>query len=167
MGQAVDWPWVLLSLALGWVWGSFLSQVVDRTPFRRPRPDGRRRRLTLLHPERSLCLSCGRPIAWYDNVPIVSYLVLRGRCRACGAAIGVRTLALEVLTPLGFAGLAAGLLRFGGGRGMLMRVALAQALLSWLLVAVPLLLERRRLGLPFLALGLAGLAALLAHLRWS
>jgi leader peptidase (prepilin peptidase)/N-methyltransferase len=79
--------------------GSFLNVVVARLPERR----------SLARP-RSACLSCGRELAWYDNVPVVSYLVLRGRCRGCGASIGVRYLAVELVTAVL---VAACFLRFG------------------------------------------------------
>lgn len=52
----------------------------------------------------SHCPACRRPLAWWENVPVVSYLALRGVCRTCGAPIGVRHLVVEAL-----AGLAAGL----------------------------------------------------------
>jgi leader peptidase (prepilin peptidase) / N-methyltransferase len=52
----------------------------------------------------SACLSCRTPIAWYDNVPVVSYLVLRGRCRSCGSPIGLRYPAVELVTGLLVAG---------------------------------------------------------------
>jgi leader peptidase (prepilin peptidase) / N-methyltransferase len=69
--------------------GSFLNVVVARLPEKR----------SLVRP-RSACLSCGQELAWYDNVPVVSYLVLRGRCRSCGAPIGVRYVAVELATAL-------------------------------------------------------------------
>jgi leader peptidase (prepilin peptidase) / N-methyltransferase len=56
--------------------GSFLNVVAARLPLKRSVAAGR-----------SACMSCAAPIAWYDNVPIVSWAVLRGRCRSCGAAI--------------------------------------------------------------------------------
>jgi leader peptidase (prepilin peptidase)/N-methyltransferase len=49
-------------------------------------------------------MSCGAPIAWYDNVPVVSWLVLRGRCRSCGARIGWVYPAVELATALLVAG---------------------------------------------------------------
>ena len=55
--------------------GSFLNVVAARLPERR----------SLVHP-RSACSRCGGEIAWYDNVPLVSYVALRGRCRSCSAA---------------------------------------------------------------------------------
>ncbi len=69
--------------------GSFLNVLVARLPERR----------SLVRP-RSACLSCAREIAWYDNVPLVSYVALRGRCRACGAPIGVRYVVVELGTAV-------------------------------------------------------------------
>jgi leader peptidase (prepilin peptidase)/N-methyltransferase len=79
--------------------GSFLNVVAARLP------DGR----SLLHP-RSACVACRTEIAWYDNVPVVSYVVLRGRCRSCGVRIGLRYPAVELATALL---VAASFLRFG------------------------------------------------------
>ena len=71
---------VLASAAFvpGLALGSFLNVVAARVP----------RRQSLVRPG-SACLSCSQPIAWYDNVPVISYLVLRGRCRSCAAPIGL------------------------------------------------------------------------------
>ena len=49
---------------------------------------------------RSRCPACSRPIAWYDNVPVISWLVLRGRCRKCGTAISMRYPVVELLTAI-------------------------------------------------------------------
>jgi leader peptidase (prepilin peptidase) / N-methyltransferase len=57
---------------------------------------------SLVHP-RSRCPSCQTQIAGYDNIPIVSWLVLRGRCRRCGAAISPRYPAVELITAVTFA----------------------------------------------------------------
>lgn len=145
----------LLVLAAAWVWGSFLNQVVDRTPRSLPPPAApsdaaAEGRPTLLHPARSVCLACSAPIPWYDNIPVVAYLRLRGRCRACGAAIGRRTLVLEALTPL--------LLLTWHLTARLHALPPAtelwgHAAASWLLVAVPVGVERRRFHPLFLALG--------------
>ena len=64
--------------ALGAVAGSFASAAIYRIP---------REGLSLLQPARSFCPACNAKLAWYDNLPLVSYLWLRGRCRACGVAI--------------------------------------------------------------------------------
>jgi len=75
---------VLASMAavLGAIVGSFLNVVVHRIPRDEP--------LGLLRKTRSYCPSCKAGIAWYDNVPILSYLYLLGKCRACGWRIPVR-----------------------------------------------------------------------------
>jgi leader peptidase (prepilin peptidase)/N-methyltransferase len=67
--------------------GSFLNVVASRVPLRRP-----------LAVERSACMSCGTQIAAYDNVPLVSYLLLRGKCRACQARIPLRYPVVEAVT---------------------------------------------------------------------
>ena len=69
--------------------GSFLNVVAGRLP----------RRMSLLQP-RSACPSCSTEIAWYDNVPLVSFVVLRGRCRSCRAPIPWRYPAVELVTAL-------------------------------------------------------------------
>jgi leader peptidase (prepilin peptidase)/N-methyltransferase len=79
----------LLALAPGLALGSFLNVVAARLP----------RGRSLASPG-SACLSCDAPVAWYDNIPLVSYLVLRGRCRSCGTRIGLRYPAVELLTAL-------------------------------------------------------------------
>jgi leader peptidase (prepilin peptidase)/N-methyltransferase len=72
--------------------GSFLNVVIHRLP----------RGESLVHP-RSRCPSCQTQIAGYDNIPIVSWLVLRGRCRHCGAAISPRYPIVELITAVTFA----------------------------------------------------------------
>ena len=78
-----------LALAPGFAVGSFLNVVAARVPLRR----------SLMRPG-SACMSCSAPIAWYDNIPLVSYLVLRGKCRNCGARIGLVYPAVELVTAL-------------------------------------------------------------------
>jgi leader peptidase (prepilin peptidase)/N-methyltransferase len=85
----------VFALLPGLAVGSFLNVVAARLPARR----------SIVHP-RSACGSCATPIAWYDNVPLVSYAVLRGRCRSCGTGIGLIYPAVELAT----AGLLAGCL---------------------------------------------------------
>lgn len=79
--------------------GSFLGVVAARVPLRR----------SIVHPG-SACMSCEAPIRWYDNVPVLSYLLLRGRCRRCGVRIPPRDVAIELATALLLAGC---VLKFG------------------------------------------------------
>jgi leader peptidase (prepilin peptidase)/N-methyltransferase len=75
--------------APGLALGSFLNVVAARLP----------RGGSVMRPA-SACMSCATPIAWYDNVPLVSYALLRGRCRGCGARIPLRYPAVELVTAL-------------------------------------------------------------------
>ncbi len=75
--------------------GSFLNVVIHRVP----------RGLSVVHPP-SACPSCAAHVRPYDNIPIVSWLVLRGRCRDCGAPFSGRYALVELATALAFAGLA-------------------------------------------------------------
>lgn len=85
-------PFVWIALLAGLLIGSFLNVCVYRWP----------RDLSVVRP-RSHCPECEALIAWYDNVPVLSYLILRGRCRRCGAAFSARYLAVEIATGLAFA----------------------------------------------------------------
>lgn len=78
--------------ALGLVVGSFLNVVVARLPHRRS-----------LWGPRSACPACGAAIAWHDNIPVLSFVALRGRCRACEAPIAWRYPLIEALTAGTFA----------------------------------------------------------------
>ncbi|MFC1944183.1 prepilin peptidase [Chloroflexota bacterium] len=71
--------------------GSFLNVCIDRLP----------RDQSLLGPP-SHCPACGKRLGVFDLIPVVSYLLLRGRCRGCGAAIGRRTLIVELVTGFMF-----------------------------------------------------------------
>jgi leader peptidase (prepilin peptidase) / N-methyltransferase len=83
---------VVLAGVVGAVIGSFLNVVIHRLP----------RGESLVHP-RSRCPGCGTQIAGYDNVPILSWLALRGRCRHCGEPISPRYPVVELLTAVVFA----------------------------------------------------------------
>src|SRR6185295_19328683 len=74
-------------VVFGLVIGSFLNVVIARVPERR----------SLVHP-RSSCAGCGAMIASYDNIPILSFLALRGRCGACAISIPWRYPLVEALT---------------------------------------------------------------------
>lgn len=82
---------------LGACLGSFANVCVWRIP----RPG-----LSPTSPARSLCPRCGFKLAWYDNVPILSWLFLGGSCRSCGGGISFRYTAIELLTALMVCGIA-------------------------------------------------------------
>ena len=112
--QALPFALVLISVfVLGLLVGSFLNVVILRMPVKLMQ-DWRqqcRELLDLKEAEqdaaapglvkpRSRCRQCGTEIAWYDNIPIVSWLVLRAKCRQCGAKISARYPLVELITGL-------------------------------------------------------------------
>src|SRR5215211_3902442 len=78
---------IVLAALGGLIIGSFLNVVAYRLP----------RKESLAHPP-SRCPSCGEPVKPYDNIPVLSWLLLRGRCRSCGAAISPRYPIVEATT---------------------------------------------------------------------
>jgi leader peptidase (prepilin peptidase)/N-methyltransferase len=89
----MDFALAAFFLAPGLAVGSFLNVLAARLPLKR----------SIVHPA-SACMSCGTQIRWYDNVPLLSYALLRGRCRSCGLGIGLRYPAVELTTALLVAG---------------------------------------------------------------
>lgn len=81
----------ILALLFGLLIGSFLNVCIYRWP----------RDLSVVKP-RSHCIACEKTIAWYDNIPVVSFVVLRGRCRYCRARISYRYPVVELATGLLF-----------------------------------------------------------------
>lgn len=86
------WLLCVVLFVLGLLIGSFLNVVIWRVP----------RGENISHPG-SHCPSCGHPIRAYDNIPVGSWLILRGKCRDCGQPISARYPAVELATGLAFA----------------------------------------------------------------
>ncbi len=86
--------WMVFLFALGASVGSFLNVVVYRLPLE----------MSVVKPG-SHCPLCKKAIAWYDNIPIFAWLLLRGRCRHCGAGFSIQYPMVELLTALLFVGL--------------------------------------------------------------
>jgi leader peptidase (prepilin peptidase)/N-methyltransferase len=83
---------MVVAAVLGAAVGSFLNVCIYRLP----------RELSIAWPP-SACPHCGQTLAWYDNIPIASYVVLGGRCRTCRAPISVRYPIVEAITAAMFA----------------------------------------------------------------
>lgn len=99
VGGALETLFTIWLAFMGLSIGSFLNVVIARVPNDE----------SIVRP-RSKCPKCGHPLAWYDNVPVLSWLVLRGRCRSCRAPISPRYILVELLTGTLFV---ACLARFG------------------------------------------------------
>jgi len=80
-------------VAAGLAVGSFLNVCIYRLP----------RHESIVWPG-SRCTSCGRSLAWFENIPVAGWVALRGRCRTCGAAISVQYPLVESITAIVFAG---------------------------------------------------------------
>src|SRR5882724_7167626 len=98
MTLMADHPWLTVWLALlaGLLIGSFLNVCIYRLP----------RDLSVVLP-RSFCPYCEKTIAWYDNIPILSFILLSGKCRQCKERIPIRYPLVELVTAGGFAAIVA------------------------------------------------------------
>jgi leader peptidase (prepilin peptidase)/N-methyltransferase len=137
----------------GLAFGSFLNVVAARIPLRR----------SIVHPG-SACMTCEAPLAWYDNLPLVSFALLRGRCRHCEASIPWRYPLVEATTALLVAGC---VFRFG-----LTADAAVAAFFCAVLVAISATdVERRiipnRIVLPAAAVVLAANTMLHPSAEWA
>jgi leader peptidase (prepilin peptidase)/N-methyltransferase len=83
--------WILMVFAAAWgaVWGSFATVIIWRYP----------RDESIVSPG-SRCPVCLTPVRWHDNIPVIGYLLLRGRCRKCGTRIGIMYPAVELVSML-------------------------------------------------------------------
>lgn len=136
-----------LVIVVGLVIGSFLNVVIARLP------EGR----SLTRP-RSACPTCGAAIVWYDNIPVLSYVALRGHCRACSAAIPWRYPAVEAVTALLFA---AAYVRFGPTEDFAVAATLLAALVAITAIDLRCQIIPDAITLPGIVVGfLANLATL-------
>jgi leader peptidase (prepilin peptidase)/N-methyltransferase len=134
-----------LVVLFGLMIGSFLNVVIARVPAGK----------SLWRP-RSACPTCGAQIAWHDNIPVLSYLLLRARCRACGGTISARYPIVEATTGLVFL---AAYARFGMGVEFVVAVVLLSALIAITAIDLDLQIIPDAITLPGI---LAGIPASLA-----
>ena len=95
MPQSIHIVFLVYAGVLGASVGSFMNVCVSRLPHGE----------SLVRP-RSKCPGCGGPIAWYDNIPLLSWVLLRGRCRQCRERISIQYPALELVTAAMWVGMA-------------------------------------------------------------
>jgi leader peptidase (prepilin peptidase)/N-methyltransferase len=142
-----EWPgWLLQAVAalVGGMVGSFLNVVIARVPAG----------LSVVSP-RSRCPRCETPIAWYDNLPVLSWILLRARCRACRLPISIRYPLVELAGALaGWLALA----RNGPTWAALAEFALVALLLALAAIDLDTWLLPHRLTWPLIALGLLAAA---------
>jgi len=89
--EIIEVIYCIIFIISGLVAGSFLEVVIHRLP----------RKLSIIKPA-SFCPSCKRKIAFYDNIPLVSFIILKGRCRYCKNKIPLASLLVEIITALLF-----------------------------------------------------------------
>ena len=132
--------------------GSFVNVVAARVPVRR----------SVSHP-RSACLGCGAQIAARDNIPVLSYILLRGRCRHCQARISPLYPIVEVLTALL---VAASVLVFGATLEALLAAFFCVTLITLAAADLRYRLVPNRIVLPAFAICLIGRTALDPSVEW-
>jgi leader peptidase (prepilin peptidase)/N-methyltransferase len=137
-----DLLWPFFALALGLIIGSFANVCIHRLP----------RGESVIHPP-SRCPSCGAPIRPWDNIPVLSYLILWGRCRSCRGPVSLRYPLVEVANGLLYLSLA---LLLGPTGAALFQMALVTALLVLSLIDLDHQILPDRITLPGVALGIAG-----------
>ena len=123
-------------LAIAGLFGANVGSFLNVCIYRMPR-DG----LSVHRPRRSFCPSCGTGIQWYDNIPLVSWLWLGGRCRYCGAPVSMRYFLVEGLTAALF--MIVALRYLGGGEAQWAACLVVLVLVAALIVASFIDLELR------------------------
>jgi len=123
--------------------GSFLNVCI----YRLPKED-----MSIWKPKRSLCFSCRETIGWYDNIPVISYLILRGRCRHCGEKFSPRYAMVEFLTGVFFVLIYH---RFGLSLAMPIYLALGAALIAASFIDIDHFIIPDEITLPGIGIGLA------------
>ncbi len=131
---------IAFATMLGAIVGSFLNVCIYRLP----------RKLSVVSPP-SACPSCGRRLAWFENVPIIGYLALGGRCRTCHAAIGPRYAIVEALTAAMFG---FGAWYYGPTLLLVSRLVLGSALIVLFAIDLEHQLLPNAITLPFIIIGL-------------
>ncbi len=142
---SLHWAAMAWAFVVGAVVGSFLNVVVARVPAGE----------SIVHP-RSRCPACRTPIAWYDNLPVLSWVLLAGRCRSCRARISIRYPLVELL---GGAAALIAVSRHGLSLAALAEFGFAATLLALSFIDLDTWLLPHVITLPLLASGI-GLSAL-------
>lgn len=135
------WLGVTLAAVAGLCVGSFLNVCIYRLPLRQ----------SLLYP-RSRCTSCARQLTWLDNIPVLSWVALRGRCRTCRAPVSVMYPIVEIVTAAVFV---SGYLLYGVTAIGAVRVAFACALIVLFVIDLQHRILPNVITLPGIVIGFA------------
>lgn len=141
------WFWALLAGLLGLAIGSFLNVVIYRVPAGE----------SIVSPP-SKCPRCGNPIRGRHNVPVLGWLVLRGKCYDCGLPISPRYPVVEAVAGCAFAGVTAALL----AAGLALAVVPALAVAAVLITVVMIIVDGHAVPRPIALTGAAAVVATLA-----
>lgn len=136
-----DWGIAAALGLFGLCVGSFLNVCIHRLPLGQ----------SIVSPG-SRCPHCGYALRWFDNIPVLSYAMLRGRCRRCGAGISVRYPVIELVTMVVFVAHA---LVFGADIVLVPRLLFASALIALFAIDLEHHLLPNAITLPGIAVGLA------------
>jgi leader peptidase (prepilin peptidase) / N-methyltransferase len=152
-GHSMNLAPAALSLFPGLAIGSFLNVVAARIPLRR----------SIVRPG-SACMSCGTELAWYDNLPLLSFAVLRGRCRHCQVVIPWRYPLVEAVTAFLVAGC---VLKFGVTWEAAVAALFCAALVAVSATDIELFVIPNRVVLPAAAAVLASQTLLHPSIEWA
>ena len=130
---------IAMAAALGAVVGSFLNVVIYRLPHQK----------SVVWPS-SACTRCGRELTWYENIPILSYLALRARCRTCHAPISIRYPIVEAITAAMFA---LAFWHYGPGALLISRLIFGCALIALFAIDLEHHLLPNAITLPLVVVG--------------
>jgi len=131
----------IIFIISGLIAGSFLEVVIHRVP----------RKLSIIKPA-SFCPSCKRKIAFYDNIPLVSFIILKGRCRYCKNKIPLTSLLVEIITALLFL---ANYIFFGLTIGTVTGIIFCSVLIVISFIDIDFRIIPNVIVLPFTVIGLA------------
>jgi leader peptidase (prepilin peptidase)/N-methyltransferase len=132
---------ITVAALFGAIVGSFLNVCIHRLP----------RGQSIVWPA-SACPSCGRSLAWYENIPIVAFLALRGRCHTCRAPISIRYLIVEIVTATMFG---TAWWYYGPGPLLIARLVFGCALITLFAIDLEHHLLPNRITLPGVVIGFA------------
>jgi len=135
----------------GSIIGSFLNVCIYRMP----------RKESIIFPG-SRCASCKKPISWYDNIPLLSYILLKGKCRLCNSKISFRYFLVELISALAFLVL---FINFGFSYifGVYSLLTFALIVITFIDLEFQIIPDSVSIGGIFLGIALSGLVPILQH----